>query len=483
MTWTCPDCKFQLTVDKIFYPVVCPCGLVDKGNNVITHVSKLVPKIRPNKNQVVLPKPSTAKSSFDDIKNAQGRKSWKLLHSYVGYDPQWFRLWLLTLPKDCPCNSKFLKLITSYPPDFSSPEKFWLWGHFIHNQVNQELRAEGKDRPEISIEEATRQWKTKYALWQPIEYGGMERWAIALTKHLPTFGIIPKRKDIIPDQEVYNSLTSLAKVVTVEDAVYHEKQIINSFVTDQVVPKGADIISVAHGNCKWTKEYIERASGHSKALVGVSPKTSKLVTEWTGRPCTTIENGVDTSVLENTATREEMRRFFGIPQDAFVVGYTGRQTSEKQIPLLLQSISKIPDAWGLIVGWPCQVDMHSIADSLGVSDRVRIVPPIEGPIANALVAMDVFCLLSQKEGFGLSIMEAMMFGLPIVTTNVGVVENLQEKHGDFLESIVSPDDSPYRIAEAIQRADRCKLDLSFYTAESMAKRWEAFLDSRRNELQ
>lgn len=480
MSWTCPECKFQLTVDKLFYPVICPCGLIDKGNGVIDHVSKIVPKIQNNPNvynKPIVPRKPPVNS--EQLKNAQGRNSWKILHSYVGCDPQWFRLWLLTLPKDCPCNSKFKTLLNQYPPNFSSPENFWLWGHFIHNEVNAKLREEGKERPHISIEEANRQWKTLYALWQPIEYGGMERWSITLSKKLPAFGVVPKDKNYIPDLSIRNDLISIAPLVTIEDVVYHEKQIISSFITDQPIPPRADIISVAHGNCKWTKNYIEKVVGHTNSFVGVSSKTAKLVHEWTGKDCAIIENGVDTDTLIPTMTRDEMRREFGIPNDAFVIGYTGRTTEEKQIPLLLQAASKIPNAWVLIVGWSSQIDHYSIAQSLGIADRVRMVPPVQGPIANALIAMDVFSFLSREEGFGLSVMEALMFGLPVATTDVGVVTELRLKHGEFIASILSPEASAYEVADAIKRAERCTVDLSFYTADAMANRWKAYLESRK----
>jgi len=99
---------------------------------------------------------STLKQELDGQKDItqQGRASWAFKHSYLGCDPQWHELWETTIPKGiCGCSENYSKLKAMHPPDFSSPEKYFLWGHKLHNLVNIEL---GKSL--TTVEEAMRLW-------------------------------------------------------------------------------------------------------------------------------------------------------------------------------------------------------------------------------------------------------------------------------------------------------------------------------------
>jgi glycosyltransferase involved in cell wall biosynthesis len=171
-----------------------------------------------------------------------------------------------------------------------------------------------------------------------------------------------------------------------------------------------------------------------------------------------------------------MRLRCEIPQDAFVVGYTGRIATEKRCELLVQAIAKMDGAYLVLCGWLTKhaKRVRQIADDLGVSDRVRMLEPIQH-IGDFLNAIDVFATVPSSEGFGLSVVEAMHFGLPVVSTNLGIINDLAERHGDFGPSILDVDSDASAIAHAIEKAAACTIDLSEYTADAMAKRWRRFL--------
>lgn len=61
---------------------------------------------------------------------------------------------------------------------------------------------------------------------------------------------------------------------------------------------------------------------------------------------------------------------------------------------------------------------------------------------------DVFVLPSRYEGFGIVLLEAMSFGLPIVATTAGAIPELV---GDGLHGLLVPPDDPQALAEAIAR--------------------------------
>jgi glycosyltransferase involved in cell wall biosynthesis len=202
------------------------------------------------------------------------------------------------------------------------------------------------------------------------------------------------------------------------------------------------------------------------------------VTQWTGRPCDVIENGVEIERLTPTITREEMRLRLEIPLDAFVVGYTGRIAREKRCDLLVQAIQEMDSAYLVLCGWLTKdaERVRQIADDLGVGHRVRMLEPID-QVGNFLNAIDVFATVPSTEGFGLSVVEAMQFGLPVVSTNLGIVHDLAERHGDFGPSILEVNADPSAIAHAIETATASRIDLSDYTADAMAERWRRYLSA------
>lgn len=86
--------------------------------------------------------------------NKQGRFAWAKKHEYKGCDPQWHELWELLIPRNgCSCTEDYAKLKSEDPPDFSSPEAYWLWGFRLHNKINVKL-----ERPELSLEDAKKLW-------------------------------------------------------------------------------------------------------------------------------------------------------------------------------------------------------------------------------------------------------------------------------------------------------------------------------------
>lgn len=94
----------------------------------------------------------------------------------------------------------------------------------------------------------------------------------------------------------------------------------------------------------------------------------------------------------------------------------GRLAKEKNTTELVDSMQNLPDAVLLIVGdGPERAALEQQAQSLGVADRVIFVgavPPAEVPRYYALG--DVFVSASTSEAQGLTYIEAMAAGLPLL---------------------------------------------------------------------
>jgi len=399
---------------------------------------------------------------------------WFHLHRYRGNDPEWLERWERTIPRYCKCEEGYRQIKERLPPRLETPDDFFGWTVDVHNEVNAKLDNERKRYPQIAISEALRLWRSDFALWQPIHFGGLERWSISMANRLRSFGTIVHGN--IGDQSIADTLLGISPRVRLLDAAKHGVPIIMSCVPKAAPILDSNLILLAHGYCDWTRDWVMSSHGVCRRLVGVSRVVSEHITQWTGRPCETIENGIETERLIPTITREEMRLRLEIPEDAFVVGYTGRIATEKRCELLVQAIAKMDGAYLVLCGWLTKhADrVRQIAIDLGVSDRVRMLEPIE-QIGNFLNAIDVFATVPSSEGFGLSVVEAMHFGLPVVSTNLGIINDLAERHGDFGPSIIDVDADASSIAHAIETATACSIDLSEYTADAMAERWQRFL--------
>jgi len=84
----------------------------------------------------------------------------------------------------------------------------------------------------------------------------------------------------------------------------------------------------------------------------------------------------------------------------------------------------------------------------GMSDNVRFTGFLAGQgLSEEYEKADIFVSPTLKEGFGLTVLEAMSYGLPVVASNVGAIPELIENRINGL--LVEPED-PELLARAIR---------------------------------
>lgn len=181
-------------------------------------------------------------------------------------------------------------------------------------------------------------------------------------------------------------------------------------------------IVVAHGDSEWTREMAELAAPVTDCFVAVSQRVARrLGPTYQVR---VIPNGIDVARVAHTRPRRVMREEFGFCDQDFVVGMVGRLAREKRIDLAIKALANLPARFKLLlVGWgELEPSLRELADRL-IPGRYVIVPAGEY-LGDFYRAMDAFCLASDHEGFGLVLLEAMMCGLPAVSSDVGAVGEL-----------------------------------------------------------
>jgi len=133
-----------------------------------------------------------------------------------------------------------------------------------------------------------------------------------------------------------------------------------------------------------------------------------------------IPNGVDLRKFHEA--EPFLRSEFGFTDQDILLVYAGRIAPEKNIHFLLQSFAGIaqliPNIYLLLVGGgkkQFEEELQNLIHELGIVDRVRVIGMIPYEAIPSYLAMcDIFVTTSVAETFGMSTVEAMSAGLPVV---------------------------------------------------------------------
>ena len=174
-----------------------------------------------------------------------------------------------------------------------------------------------------------------------------------------------------------------------------------------------------------------------------------------------VPNGVDLARFDLPVAACALRREFGIPGGAPLLGVVARLEPEKGHRYLIQAMPAIlrgaPETWLVIVGEGSQeAELKSLAGSLRrpVSDRIVFTGRRED-VAAVTGEIDVAVLPSLREAQGISILEAMARRKPVVASAVG---GIPEVITNGLDGLLVPPADPVALAEACIRL-ACSPDL------------------------
>lgn len=136
--------------------------------------------------------------------------------------------------------------------------------------------------------------------------------------------------------------------------------------------------------------------------------------------------------------RRQARRALAFPEAGRMLLFVGRIQPLKGLDVAIRSFASVarsvPDSFLVVVGGPsgptgdAEVDrMHKLVADLGLSERVRFVPPQPHELLSTFYrAADVCVVPSRSESFGLVALEAAACGIPVVASAVGGLTSLVE---------------------------------------------------------
>jgi glycosyltransferase involved in cell wall biosynthesis len=195
-----------------------------------------------------------------------------------------------------------------------------------------------------------------------------------------------------------------------------------------------------------------------------------------------ISGGIDTKIFNTTGVYEK-------EYDAILVA---RIDPIKRVDIFLsviEELSRIILLKAVIVGdGPLRKEMEEFSNKIGISERVDFVG-YQGDVAQWLKKARLFILTSDSEGLPLSIMEAMSCGLPVVSSDVGdIQEFVVDGHNGYL---VRPRDVSGFTENALKLLENTKLLSEFskkaltmaegYSIQATTERWNAVFERADNK--
>ena len=148
-----------------------------------------------------------------------------------------------------------------------------------------------------------------------------------------------------------------------------------------------------------------------------------------------VPNGVGPvfSATPDPAGDREAERLAGaVSPECFDILHVGSTIDRKRLDLVLCTFAGLRATWPgarlVRVGGPLTPEQAGLARDLGIADAIRELPHVEPAVLAALYRRAMLVVLpSDREGFGLTVLEALACGAPVLASDLPV---LREVGGD-----------------------------------------------------
>jgi len=138
----------------------------------------------------------------------------------------------------------------------------------------------------------------------------------------------------------------------------------------------------------------------------------------------TLYNAIDVAEVESKQLdKTQSRTFLGLDDDAFIIGNVGRLHLDKDQATLIKAFAefneKVPSSQlAILGGGRLEQTLKALACELDIQQKVLFLGQVADAV-NYYKAFDLFALSSEKEPFGLVLLEAMVAKVPVVASNCG----------------------------------------------------------------
>lgn len=192
------------------------------------------------------------------------------------------------------------------------------------------------------------------------------------------------------------------------------------------------------GLTKWLIRRME-------AVVATSARTATYLE----REATVIHHGIDTDQFSPSDDRAALRRSLDLPENAVIAGCYGRIRAQKGtdvfVDAMLDRMDRDPALVGIVMGRATEkhqgfeAELKARITARGHADRLLFKPEVPvWQMADWYRVLDLYIAPQRWEGFGLTPLEAMACGVPVLATRVGAFEELVAD--GTTGALVPPDD-------------------------------------------
>lgn len=252
------------------------------------------------------------------------------------------------------------------------------------------------------------------------------------------------------------------------------------------------VVLISHGACDWTAGILHVAAERATHYAAVSEAAARSFPIEAQRNVQILPAGIDIDRITPQGDRELCRRLIGVAPEHKLVGYVGRFSPEKNPYQAADIVGQL--------GAPYVAVMHGAAVVGDADCRREAQRRSKGRVlfcdrswntGTVYNALDCLIQASPSEGGPLVALESWSAGVPMVSTDVGVIRD-DRTHVKNITTIL-PAKAPLSdwtaaTVEACkpERREQCQTAIpamrARYGAETMAIRWETWIQNiiRRN---
>ena len=236
----------------------------------------------------------------------------------------------------------------------------------------------------------------------------------------------------LPDYLPKISFMTLLALSKITPRVWHARrnlEMLAGLMMKKIFRKNLKLVFTSDAQRHHTK-YTKKLISKMDAVIAGSQKAANYLEV----PYTVIHHGIDTEIFKPVSDKTNLRQKLGLPEGK-LIGCFGRIRSQKGVDIFVEVMIKVctedPLAIGIICGQTTsehkefEAKLKTKVANAGFSDRIIFLgtqPSERLPLLFA--ALDIYLAPQRNEGFGLTPLEAMASGVPVIATTAGAFEEM-----------------------------------------------------------
>lgn len=249
------------------------------------------------------------------------------------------------------------------------------------------------------------------------------------------------------------NILKISKIISTEKAslVVSQGVVANSYARSATVLAKVPHLTTVHSDLDLD---------YSNPLIRFAYKTSDRVVRWRTNRYIAVSKHLKNKLIKSGINKNKILVIYnGVKElkekdhknnGEIIIGSIGRLHKVKGYENLIQAFSMINSTGLKLVIWgdgPERESLESLVEGMGLKGKVEL-PGFTEDVGEALSKTDIYVQPSLSEGFGLTVVEAMLAGKSIIVTPAG---SLKELIIDGKTGIVTKGTSPKALASSLER--------------------------------